>query len=69
VNGESGYVFRLTAYDGQVTGAGGVDKFRLKITKNGATVFDNRITVASEDMETADPQAIGDGSIVIHKSK
>jgi hypothetical protein len=69
VNGVSGYDFRLTAYDGQINGGGGVDKFRLKITQNGVTIFDNRVTVASDDMDTADPQAIGGGSIVIHKDK
>jgi CSLREA domain-containing protein len=69
VNGEGGYDFRLTAYDGQVNGGGGVDRFRIKIRKGGATIFDNRFTVASDDMETADPQAIGGGSIVIHKGK
>jgi large repetitive protein len=67
VNGVSGYDFRLTAYDGQISGGGGVDKFRLKITNDGVTVFDNRIA-APEHIEAADPQAIGGGSIVIHKA-
>jgi hypothetical protein len=33
------------------------------------TIFDNRMGVASDDMETADPQAIGGGAVVIHKGK
>ena len=35
VNGTSGYDFRVTAYDGQVNGGGGIDKFRIKITRTG----------------------------------
>ena len=46
VNGVSGYDFTLTAYDGDITGGGGTDKFRIRITRtnNGNVVFDNRIT-------------------------
>ena len=70
VNGVSGYDFTLTAYDGDVNGGGGVDKFRIRITRtnNGNVVFDNRITNGNLDMDTADPQAIAGGSIVIHKA-
>jgi len=69
VNGVSGYDFTLTAYDADITGGGGVDKFRIRITKtnNGNVVFDNRNGVPT-DMDTADPQAIAGGSIVIHKA-
>jgi hypothetical protein len=69
VNGVSGYDFTLTAYDGDITGGGGVDKFRIRITKTngGNVVFDNRNGVPT-DMDTADPQAIAGGSIVIHKA-
>jgi large repetitive protein len=69
VNGISGYDFTLTAYDGAIAGAGqsGYDRFRIKITKNGVTVFDNR-NGASMDMDAANPQNIGGGSIVIHKA-
>jgi hypothetical protein len=69
VNGVSGYKFTLTAYDGQVTGGQGVDRFRIRITTlNNQVVYDNRNGV-SEDMDLADPQAIASGSIVIHKGK
>jgi hypothetical protein len=69
VNGVVGYDFTLTAYDGDITG-GGVDKFRIRITNgnNGnAVVFDNR-NGSPTDIDTADPQAIAGGSIVIHKA-
>ena len=61
-----GYKFVLTAYDGNVNGGGGIDKFRMKITKNGVVVYDNRVG-ASDDIDLANPLAISGGSIVIHK--
>jgi hypothetical protein len=66
INGVEGYKFVLTAYDGDVNGGGGVDKFRMKITRNGVVVYDNRIG-ASDDIDTANPLAISGGCIVIHK--
>jgi hypothetical protein len=67
VNGVSGYSFLLTATDGQVSGGGGTDKFRIKIwsTTTGTVVYDNKMG-ASEDIDAADPQVISGGSIVIH---
>jgi hypothetical protein len=69
VNGVSGYDFTLTAYDGDITGGGGTDKFRIRITKTngGNVVFDNRNGLPT-DIDTADPEAISGGSIVIHKA-
>jgi len=70
VNGTGSYGFRLTARDGQQAGGGGVDKFRIKIwDKNNydAVVYDN-VLGASDDIDTASPQAIGGGSIVIHNN-
>jgi hypothetical protein len=65
----SGYKFRLTAYDGQISGGGGVDKFRIQIIRlsDGVTVFDNKLG-ASTDIDAADPQAIGGGQIMIKKA-
>jgi hypothetical protein len=65
VNGTSGYGFLLTAYDGGKTGP---DKFRLKIWQlsDDTTVYDNKAG-SSSDIDSADPQIIGGGSIVIHK--
>jgi hypothetical protein len=69
VNSAPGYDFTLTAYDGQISGGGGVDKFRIRITNgNGNVVFDNRIWNSNLDVDSADPQALGGGSIVIHKA-
>jgi len=65
VNGVPGYEFLLTATDGQVSGGGGVDKFRIKIWNTGV-VYDNK-RGDSDDIDSTDPQAIGGGSIVIHK--
>jgi hypothetical protein len=68
VNGAGDYGFLLTATDGQLAGGGGVDKFRIKIWDKTANsiVYDN-VPDASDDIDTANPQAIGGGSIVIHK--
>jgi hypothetical protein len=75
INGSGNYDFTLTAYDGDITGGGGVDRFRIRITgaNNGAVVFDNRYKTSGgalepTDMDTADPEAISGGSIVIHKA-
>ena len=66
INGVPGYKFVLTAYDGNINGGGGIDKFRIKITKDGVVVYDNRVG-ASDDLDLANPIAISGGSIVIHK--
>jgi hypothetical protein len=65
VNGVTGYGFELTAWDGQVSGGGGVDRFRIKIWQgSGNVVYDNERGAA----DGADPvTALGGGSIVIHK--
>jgi PKD repeat protein len=70
VNGVSGYDFTLTAYDGDAPSGGGVDKFRIRITRTngGNVIFDNRMGVATTDIDTANPEAISGGSIVIHKA-
>ena len=67
VNGVGGYKFVLTAYDGQLQGDG-IDKFRIKVMKDGVTVYDTKMGV-SDDMDLAAPLAISGGSIVIHKLK
>jgi len=68
VNGTGSYGFLLTAVDGQVNGGGGTDKFRIKIwdmNAGDAVVYDNAFGF-SEDIDSANPQAITGGSIVIH---
>lgn len=68
LNGVSGYGFLLTATDGNLTGGGGVDRFRIKIWNQatGVVVYDN-VRGASDDIDSANPEAISSGSIVIHK--
>jgi hypothetical protein len=69
INGAGGYSFMLTATDGKINGGGGVDKFRIHITNTatGATVYDN-VAGTTDDINNANPQAIGGGDIVIHSN-
>jgi hypothetical protein len=66
INGSGNYGFILSATDGQETGGGGVDKFRIKIwdKDNGdIVVYDNEMGAA----DAADPTTpIGGGSIKVH---
>ena len=64
----NGYGFILTATDGQQSGGGGSDKFRIKIIDKdtGQLVYDNALG-ATDDIDNANPQIISGGSIVIHK--
>jgi alpha-tubulin suppressor-like RCC1 family protein len=65
LNGVSGYKFLLTATDGQISGGGGVDKLRIKITDaSDNIVYDN--VGGSDKIDESDTQAISGGSIVIH---
>ena len=59
---------RFSLGDGDVSGGGGVDKFRIKIwnTTSSAIVYDNALG-SPDDPTTANPEAISGGSIVIHK--
>ncbi len=62
--------FLLTATDGQLPLGGGTDKFRIRIWNQatGVMLYDNR-RGAPEDINNADPQALGGGSITIKKAK
>lgn len=65
VNGEGDYGFPLTAIDGQMSGGGGTDRFRLKVwdKTSGGIVYDNQIGAN----DSADPStALSGGSIVSH---
>ena len=58
----------LTAVDGNITGGGGADKFRIKIwdmDNGGAIVYDSQMGAADDASPTT---VLGGGSIVIHKS-
>ena len=66
VNGAGSYGFELTAWDGQVNGGGGVDRFRIKIWNNNqgnGVVYDNMMGIVDGANPTT---ALGGGSIVIH---
>jgi uncharacterized repeat protein (TIGR01451 family) len=71
VNGSGTYDFTLTAYDGDLQGSGGYpDRFRIVITDRNhgnGVVFDNR-NGSPTDIDTANPETISGGSIVIHKA-
>jgi hypothetical protein len=70
INGQTGYKFVLTAYDGNVNGGGnpGSDRFRIKIMRlNNEVVYDNRMGL-SDDIDNADPMVISGGSIDIKKN-
>lgn len=68
INGTGSYGFLLTASDGQVTGGGGIDKFRIKIwdMATGTIVYDNQMGAADNAGATT---ALGGGSIVIHAKR
>jgi hypothetical protein len=75
VNGSGVYQFVLTANDGDLAVPVEPDKFRIKITdidgsspNYGKVVYDNQ-RGQSTDLNTAEPQAISGGSIVVHKTK
>ena len=64
INRTGNYGFLLTAIDGQASGGGGQDKFRIKIwdKATSAIVYDNMLNAP----DTADPSTIiGGGAIVI----
>jgi hypothetical protein len=65
VNGVPGYGFQLAATDGQVSGGGGQDKFRIRIwASSGGLLYDNNKDAAVD----ADPlTATTGGSIKIHQ--
>lgn len=69
INGEGNYVFLPSAIDGQVSGGGGIDRFRIKIwdrDDGDAVVYDNQL---GDSDSAAVTTALGGGSIVIHGRK
>jgi PKD repeat protein len=69
INGAGNYGFMLTAIDEKLTPSTDVDMFRIKIWNkdNGDTiVYDNQL---GDDDDVDPATALGEGSIVIHKSK
>jgi PKD repeat protein len=68
VNGAGSFNFLLTATDGALQGGGGQDRLRLKVwdPQTGDLVYDNAAG-SSNDLDQANPQAIGGGNIVIQR--
>ena len=66
INGDGEYGFMLTAIDEKLTPSTDVDLFRIKIwdKTTGVIIYDNKM---GESDDSYDCQAIGGGSIVIHK--
>lgn len=66
INGIGNYGFMLTAIDGEASGGGGIDKFRMKIwdQATGQIVYDNQMNAADGSSAAT---ALAGGSIVIHK--
>jgi Big-like domain-containing protein/PKD domain-containing protein len=64
INGAGNYGFLLTAVDGQLTGGGGTDKFRIKIwdVATSTVVYDNQLLAADDATPTT---ILGGGSINI----
>ena len=62
------YEFMVVATDGQVTGGGGNDKFRIKIWNGGTVIYDNA-RGQLENAELGENTILGGGSIVIHEVK
>ena len=70
IKGLSGqFGFMVSAVDGNVSGGGGIDKFRIKIWVWGSPsniIYDNNMGLDENDLPTT---VLGGGSIVIHEVK
>jgi hypothetical protein len=69
VNGTGDYGFMVSAVDGQITGGGGTDLFRIKIwdrSHGNTVVYDNNM---GKDENGVPTTILGGGSIVIHYAK
>ena len=67
INGSGEYGFSVSAIDGQVSGGGGVDRFRVKIwDEAGNLIYDNQL--GAPDYADAST-AIAGGSIMVHTAK
>jgi hypothetical protein len=69
VNGQGNYGFMVSAVDGQISGSGGTDLFRIKIwdkSNGNSVVYDNN---TGKDENGVPSTTLGGGSIVIHTAK
>jgi hypothetical protein len=70
INGSGNYGFMVSVVDGQVSGGGNLDKFRIKIwdiDNNDEIVYDNNVELSDENAVPI--TVISGGSIIIHKPK
>ena len=69
INGQGNYAFMLTAIDGQVSGGGGADRFRIKLwdEASGTKVYDNQHGTDDNAGLTGGGTLLQGGSIEIHK--
>ncbi len=70
INGTGDYKFSLVAFDGDMQGGDGYDRFRIKIWGDNGIVYDNAVN--DPDDNSNDATILGDngrggGSIVIHQ--
>jgi hypothetical protein len=70
LSSQGNLAFALTAVDGQVSGGGGVDRFRIKIwdEASGTKIYDNH-PGTDDTAPLGDTTFIQGGSIVIQKAK
>jgi hypothetical protein len=68
INGAGAYGFMLTAIDGQVSGGGDLDRFRIKIwdAASEVIVYDNQAGTDDTGDLLTDGTLVQGGSIVIH---
>jgi hypothetical protein len=68
INGAAGYDFILTVIDGDLSGGGGVDKFRLKIWEKvtGLVIYDNE-PGRSEAADPITPVGDANSTVIIKK--
>ena len=72
INGTGSYKFTLVAFDGDLIGGDGNDRFRIKIWGANGIVYDNALNNLDENSDDATilgDNGRGGGSIVIHEVK
>lgn len=69
INGQGNFLLTLWATDGQLSGGGGLDRFRIKIwdQSTGIVVYDNQ-RGSPDTAELSNTTVIQGGSIAVHKS-
>ena len=59
INGSGNYAFLVTVIDGNLTGGGGYDRFRIKIWDGNNVIYDNNIGSAGVDDNDLPVTALG----------